>query len=99
MKNIEIMNTILQKIKEYDRIMIFRHIRNDGDCVGATKGLKAIINLTWPEKKVYIIDWNTSAVVSQCVWDRVLLYPITDGLEIVFPASRHGSCFFRIRPL
>ncbi|MBR6564610.1 MAG: bifunctional oligoribonuclease/PAP phosphatase NrnA, partial [Clostridia bacterium] len=47
---------ILAKIKEYDTIMIFRHIRNDGDCVGSTKGLKRIIELTWPEKKVYLID-------------------------------------------
>ena len=31
MKNLEIMTTILQKIKEYDRIMLFRHVRNDGD--------------------------------------------------------------------
>ena len=52
--------TILDKIREYDRIMLFRHIRNDGDCVGATKGLKEIIKLTWPEKEVYIIDWNVS---------------------------------------
>ncbi|MBE6961154.1 MAG: bifunctional oligoribonuclease/PAP phosphatase NrnA [Ruminococcaceae bacterium] len=56
MKNLEIMTTILEKIKEYDRIMLFRHIRNDGDCVGATKGLKRIIQLTWPEKEVYLID-------------------------------------------
>ena len=47
---------ILNKIKAHDRIMIFRHIRNDGDCVGATKGLKRIIELTWPEKEVYLID-------------------------------------------
>lgn len=59
--NIEIMQTILQKIKEYHRIMLFRHVRNDGDCVGATKGLKAIIKLTWPEKEVYLIDTDTAA--------------------------------------
>ena len=59
--NIEIMQTILQKIKEYHRIMLFRHVRNDGDCVGATKGLKAIIQLTWPEKEVYLIDTDTAA--------------------------------------
>lgn len=52
----EVLQTIFDKIKQYDRIMLFRHIRNDGDCVGATKGLKAIISLTWPEKQVYIID-------------------------------------------
>lgn len=51
---------ILKKIKEYDRIMLFRHVRNDGDCVGATKGLKRIIQLTWPEKEVYLIDADTA---------------------------------------
>ncbi len=52
----EVLQQIFDKIQEYDRIMLFRHIRNDGDCVGATKGLKAIISLTWPEKQVYLID-------------------------------------------
>lgn len=54
--NREIMETILQKMKEYDCIMLFRHIRTDGDCIGATKGMKRLIELTWPEKKVYLID-------------------------------------------
>jgi len=54
------MEIILQKIKEYNRIMIFRHVRNDGDCVGASKGLKAIIQLTWPEKQVHLIDHDTA---------------------------------------
>lgn len=60
MKNVEIMKAILQKIKEYNRIMLFRHVRNDGDCVGSTKGFKEIIKLTWPEKEVYIIDEDTA---------------------------------------
>ena len=52
----QVLQQIFDKIREYDRIMLFRHVRNDGDCVGATKGLKAIISLTWPEKQVYLID-------------------------------------------
>jgi len=60
MRNREVKTAILQKIKEYDRIMLFRHVRNDGDCVGATKGLKEIIKLTWPEKEVYLIDEDTA---------------------------------------
>ena len=60
MTNLEIMTAILQKIKEYDRIMLFRHVRNDGDCVGATKGLKRILQLTWPEKDVRLIDADTA---------------------------------------
>ena len=58
--NYEIKLQILNKIKAYDRIMLFRHIRNDGDCVGATKGLKRIIELTWQEKKVHLIDADTA---------------------------------------
>ena len=59
--NKAVMEKILQKIKEYNRIMIFRHVRNDGDCVGASKGLKAIIQLSFPEKEVYLIDADTAA--------------------------------------
>jgi len=47
---------IMQKIREYQRIMLFRHIRLDGDCVGATKGFKEILQLTYPEKEIYLID-------------------------------------------
>ena len=54
--NKEIKQQILNKIKEYDRIMLFRHVRNDGDCVGATKGFKRILQLSFPEKEIYLID-------------------------------------------
>ena len=58
--NYEIKKQILDKIQEYSRIILFRHVRNDGDCVGATKGLKEILRLTWPEKEIYIIDAETA---------------------------------------
>ena len=52
----ERMRVILDKIKASPRIMLFRHIRADGDCMGATKGLKEILKLTYPEKEIYLID-------------------------------------------
>ena len=58
--NYEVKKKIFEKIKEYDRIMLFRHVRNDGDCVGATKGLKAILKASFPEKEVYLIDTETA---------------------------------------
>ena len=58
--NFEIKQTIFNKIKEYSTIMLFRHVRNDGDCVGATKGMKALITATWRSKQVYIIDADTA---------------------------------------
>ncbi len=56
--NREIMKEVLDKIKEYDRIFLFRHIRPDGDCVGSTKGLREILRLSYPEKEIYLIDWQ-----------------------------------------
>lgn len=54
--NIEIMKTILQKIKEYDRILLFRHFRPDGDAVGSTKGLQEILRITYPEKEILLVN-------------------------------------------
>ena len=50
------MTTILNKIKEYNKIIIFRHFRPDGDAIGSTKGLQRILQLTYPEKKVLLIN-------------------------------------------
>ena len=58
--NREVKQQILNKIKEYNRIMLFRHVRNDGDCVGATKGMKRILQLSFPEKEIYLIDSDTA---------------------------------------
>ena len=52
----DVKQQILDKIKAYDSILLFRHIRPDGDCVGSTTGLKALIKATWPEKQVLLID-------------------------------------------
>ena len=50
------MTTILDKIKEYNKIIIFRHFRPDGDAIGSTKGLQRILRLTYPEKTVLLIN-------------------------------------------
>jgi len=50
----ENMKKILDKIKEYDKIIIFRHFRPDGDAIGSTKGLARILQLSYPEKKIYL---------------------------------------------
>ena len=50
------MKTILDKIKEYESIIIFRHKRPDGDATGSTKGLPRILKLTYPEKQILLIN-------------------------------------------
>ncbi len=54
--SLEQKRVILDKIKEYDRIIIFRHTRPDGDAVGSTKGLREILRLTYPEKEIYLLN-------------------------------------------
>ncbi len=51
---------IIKKIKEYDRILLFRHIRPDGDAIGATKGLKEILTASFPEKEIYLQGLDSS---------------------------------------
>ncbi len=60
----EIKKEILEKIKKYESIIIARHIRPDGDALGSTKGLKRIIELSFPGKKVYIASSDTSEYLS-----------------------------------
>lgn len=64
MKNIAEMTAILDKIKQYDRIVIFRHKRPDGDAVGSTKGLCGILRLTFPEKEIALINNDFSDFVA-----------------------------------
>ena len=54
------MQTIFDKIKEYERIIIFRHFRPDGDAIGSTKGLQRILKLTYPKKEIYIQNCDSS---------------------------------------
>jgi len=51
---------ILNKIKEYDRIIIFRHKRPDGDALGSTKGFQRILQLTYPKKEIYLQNCDFS---------------------------------------
>ncbi len=58
--NYEIKRQILDTIKEYDRIIITRHIRPDGDAIGSTRGLAAVLRATFPEKEIYTAGDDTS---------------------------------------
>ena len=51
---------LLEKIKEYDTIVIHRHNNPDGDALGSQIGLKNIIKENFPEKTVYIVGDMTA---------------------------------------
>lgn len=56
----EIMKQILEKIKSYDKIIISRHIRPDGDAIGSSMGLARILSLTYPEKDIRVAADDSS---------------------------------------
>lgn len=49
------LENILEKIKEYDTIIIHRHMRPDGDCIGCQFGLKYFLQHNFPEKHIYAV--------------------------------------------
>lgn len=46
---------ILELIRSYDKIIIHRHKKPDGDAIGSQVGLKHIIKANFPEKTVYAV--------------------------------------------
>lgn len=62
--NFAIKKTILEKIKSYDKIIISRHYRPDGDAIGSTKGLQRILKLTYPEKEILLLNQDYSDYLS-----------------------------------
>ena len=54
------MRAVLEAIKQYDRIVLFRHVRPDGDALGAAKGLAEILRLTYPQKQILLQSADAS---------------------------------------
>ena len=80
---------ILEKIKEYKKIMIFRHFRPDGDAIGSTKGLATILKLTYPEKEIYLQNADFSEYLSFLGGEDALLpdEAYQDALGIVLDTA------------
>ncbi|BBA22444.1 DHH family phosphoesterase [Mycoplasmopsis bovirhinis] len=48
----------INAIEKYENIIIFHHIRPDGDCLGSQAGLAELIKTNYPNKNVYTIGDN-----------------------------------------
>ena len=64
--NEAIKRNILDKIEQYDTIVVPRHIRPDGDAVGSTMGFAGILRDTYPEKNIYLADDDFSDYLAFC---------------------------------
>lgn len=88
------LNKILEKIKEYNRIIIHRHIRPDGDCIGSQFGLKYLIKASFPEKEVYAVGQDVPDYVQYVGEGDVVSNEMYEGaLVIVVDTATSGRIY------
>ena len=74
---------IYKKIKDYDTIVIARHIGPDPDALASQLGLKEIILNTFPKKKVYAVGCPTSKFRYLGTLDKIDNIDLSNALLIV----------------
>ncbi len=74
---------LYEKIKEYNTIAIFGHVRPDGDCYGSLNGLKNIILTTFPTKRVFCLTAHIEYLSFLGKMDDVEDEVFADALAIV----------------
>lgn len=67
----EICHQILEKIKEYDTIIILRHMKPDPDALGSQVGLKALLEHHFPEKMIKVVGFNEPTLTWLAEMDQV----------------------------
>ena len=67
----EICHQILEKIKEYDTIIIHRHMKPDPDALGSQVGLKALLEHHFPEKTIKAVGFNEPTLTWLAEMDQV----------------------------
>ena len=98
---------ILQKIKEYDKIVIHRHSNPDGDAMGSQLGMKAILRENFPEKQVYAVgddakrysfmDGSTMDTVADDFFDGALSIILDCGSSWLISDDRYKTAAATVR--
>lgn len=68
---------ILNEIKKYNRIIIHRHNKPDGDALGSQIGLKHILKENFPKKEIYVVGDDAG---HYSFMDDVIMNDIADEL-------------------
>lgn len=80
---------ILELIRQYDRIIIHRHNRPDGDAMGSQLGLKHIILENFPGKQVYVVGDESKrfSFMEDSVMDQIPDEAYRGALAIILDTS------------
>ncbi|MCU9614198.1 bifunctional oligoribonuclease/PAP phosphatase NrnA [Caldibacillus lycopersici] len=77
------MDKILERIKEFETIIIHRHVRPDPDAYGSQGGLAKIIQASFPSKKVYVVGDDEATLLYLNKMDVIDEKEYHDALVIV----------------
>lgn len=88
----ELYRKIFKIIKDYDEIVLARHIGPDPDAIASQIALRDSIRLTFPQKKVYAIGAGVSKFKYLGSLDKPDLTELNDALLIVLDVPN----FFRV---
>lgn len=78
-------NKLLNKIKEYNKITIFRHVRPDGDCMFASLALYHFLKDNFKNKQIKVCGFDKFDLISKN--DKTYDSFIMDSLSIVLDTS------------
>lgn len=62
---------IIDKIEQYDTIILHRHVRPDPDAYGSQIGLKQIIEMNYPNKRVYAVGEHDDSLTFLAYPDEI----------------------------
>lgn len=79
---------IVKKIKEYDEIVIARHVGPDPDSIASEVALRDIIKLNFPDKKVYAVGTGVARFKFLGNLDKVDESSFTNALLIITDVPR-----------
>ena len=79
---------ILKKIKEYDEIVIARHIGPDPDAIASEVALREIIKYNYPNKNVYAVGTSVSRFKRIGYLDKIDESKLTHALLIILDVPK-----------
>ena len=92
---------LLEKIKEFDTVIIHRHSNPDGDALGSQIGLKNILKENFPEKTVYVVGDMTARfafmedsemdVIDDSVYENALAIVLDTSASHLISDTRYKS--------
>ncbi|MDN4493674.1 DHH family phosphoesterase [Ureibacillus aquaedulcis] len=81
---------IIDKIEQYDTIIIHRHVRPDPDAYGSQFGLKRLLEANYPNKKIYATGEHDPSLTFLEVPEEISDDVFTNSLIIVTDTANTG---------